>query len=72
MRIGFSLLASLGLIFGLIPSLVSPLITAAASSISGYEVDPIALSLWHGFNLPLLLSAVALAGAIYSLNAGAV
>ncbi|EKO3564174.1 putative monovalent cation/H+ antiporter subunit A [Vibrio metschnikovii] len=62
MRIGFSLLASLGLIFGLIPSLVSPLITAAASSISGYKVDPIALSLWHGFNLPLLLSAVALAG----------
>lgn len=60
MRIGFSLLASFGLIFGLIPSLIAPLITAATASVVGESVNPVSLSLWHGFNLPLLLSAIAL------------
>lgn len=60
MRIGFSLLATLGLLFGLIPALVAPLITAATSAIVGQTVDPISLSLWHGVNLPLLLSITAL------------
>ncbi|MCG3729118.1 putative monovalent cation/H+ antiporter subunit A [Vibrio cincinnatiensis] len=59
MRLGFSLLATLGLMFGLIPSLVSPLIDASASAVIGYSIDPISLSLWHGFNLPLLMSFLA-------------
>lgn len=59
MRLGFSLLASLGLVFGLIPSLVSPLITSASSAVIGRPIESVSLSLWHGFNLPLLMSFLA-------------
>ncbi|NNN45112.1 MULTISPECIES: putative monovalent cation/H+ antiporter subunit A [unclassified Vibrio] len=59
MRLGFSLLATLGLMFGVLPSLVSPLITASASAVIGRPIEPVSLSLWHGFNLPLLMSFLA-------------
>ncbi|ART80429.1 putative monovalent cation/H+ antiporter subunit A [Oceanisphaera avium] len=61
MRLGFSVLALLGLIFGLVPSLISPLLQAATQVISGEPpAQTLHLALWHGFNLPLLLSAIAL------------
>ncbi len=61
MRLGFTILSVVGLIFGLIPSLVSPLVTSAANAVSGYDVSDIDLALWHGVNVPLIMSLTALA-----------
>ncbi|WP_394243131.1 putative monovalent cation/H+ antiporter subunit A [Vibrio astriarenae] len=60
LRLGFTVLSVVGLIFGLLPSLVSPLVTSAANAVSGYEVSDIDLALWHGFNVPLMMSLLAL------------
>ncbi len=62
MWIGPITLASLGLLFGLLPFLVdSGLIVPTASAIYGESLD-FYLSLWHGINLPLILSVVTLLG----------
>jgi multicomponent Na+:H+ antiporter subunit A len=55
--LGPVVLAGLGLLVGLFPGLYNPLADAVASAVKG---APIAyhLKLWHGFNLPLLLSLV--------------
>ncbi|TVR84403.1 MAG: DUF4040 domain-containing protein [Rhodospirillales bacterium] len=54
-------LASLGLLFGLVPGLVdTTLVIRAAEAVAAAPSD-LYLSLWHGFNLPLLLSAVTVA-----------
>ncbi|MGO4998708.1 putative monovalent cation/H+ antiporter subunit A [Oceanisphaera sp. W20_SRM_FM3] len=69
MRLGFTVLALLSLILGLVPSLVSPLLQAATNAIQGSTTpSELDLALWHGFNLPLLLSAIALlcGGLLYS------
>jgi len=63
MRVGPLLLALLGLIFGVFPMLLSPLTAQAASAIYG-ESLAVKLTLWHGINLPLLLSLVTLAGGV--------
>ena len=67
MRLGFSVLALLSLVLGLVPSLISPLLQAASLAIQKQAIHDEAvtqgqleLALWHGFNLPLLLSATAL------------
>ena len=68
MRLGFSVLALLSLILGLVPSLISPLLQAATFAIQSTashgtampDMAKLDLALWHGFNLPLLLSAIAL------------
>jgi len=58
--LGPVLLAALGLLFGLWPGLAERgLLAAAASAVHGTEVVP-ALALWHGFNVPLLLSLTGL------------
>ncbi|MGF1721072.1 putative monovalent cation/H+ antiporter subunit A [Vibrio kyushuensis] len=60
MRLGFSVLATVGLIFGLLPSLVNPLVTSAVNAISASSHESVDLALWHGINLPLMISALAL------------
>jgi multicomponent Na+:H+ antiporter subunit A len=56
------LLALLGLVLGVLPGLADPLVGAAIASLSpGKEVQ---LKLWHGFNVPLLLSAITLAAGL--------
>ena len=61
MLLGPAVLATLSLLFGLMPSLAgSGLLTAAASAVVGAPVE-VKLSLWHGINLPLLMSLVSLA-----------
>lgn len=58
MWIGPAFLAGLSLIFGLLPFLIdSAIIKHTASAIAGYEID-FYLALWHGINLPLILSIV--------------
>ena len=55
------LLAGLGILFGIMPSLVEgPLVRAAVQAIVRESVN-FDLALWHGFNLPLALSALSLA-----------
>lgn len=60
MWIGPAFLASLGLIIGIFPSLADrSLFSATSTAISGMEMSYY-LSLWHGINLPLILSIVTL------------
>jgi len=48
---------------GLLPmALAGPLVQAASSAMLGAPAPAFNLSLWHGLNLPLLMSAVAVAG----------
>ena len=48
---------------GLAPMLIAgPLVQLAASAALGTAAPEFKLSLWHGFNLPLLMSAVAVGG----------
>ncbi|WP_346795384.1 putative monovalent cation/H+ antiporter subunit A [Halomonas sp. Bachu 37] len=60
MLLGPALLAGGSLLLGLVPSLPGTgLLASAASAVSGEPVA-LSLSLWHGFNLPLLLSFISL------------
>lgn len=53
---GPALLAALGLLFGLMPSLIDgPIVTPVVQSMLP-GADPVYLKLWHGVNLPLMLS----------------
>jgi multicomponent Na+:H+ antiporter subunit A len=61
--IGAAVLAATGLLIGIVPGLVEPLMGAAVTSVLGRGV-PISLSLWHGFNIVLLLSVVTLVGGV--------
>lgn len=64
MWIGPATLATLSLVFGVLPFLVDkPLLLPAAAGVWGAPVD-FHLSLWHGINLPLILSVITLAGGL--------
>jgi len=57
------LLVGVSLAVGLAPMLLAgPLVRLAASAALGAPAPDFELALWHGLNVPLLLSAVALAG----------
>ena len=60
MTSGPILLGVLGLILGCFPAWVSPLISFAYNGIVAGS-DPYTLKLWHGVNLPLILSGVTFA-----------
>ena len=50
---------------GIAPALtVAPVLHAAASSILGAQMPAYSLSIWHGFNLPLAMSAAGVVGGI--------
>lgn len=60
MLAGPAVLGSLGLIFGLAPMLPEGgVLAAAAGAVHGAPLDP-HLSLWHGVNAPLMISAASL------------
>jgi multicomponent Na+:H+ antiporter subunit A len=64
MKGGPLLLASLGLLAGLFPLWINNvLVEPALGSVLLKEVD-VTLKLWHGFNIPLLLSVLTLIGGI--------
>jgi len=57
------LLAALCLVVGVMPALTAtPLLEAAARAALTGPAPELHLAVWHGFNLPLLMSAVALIG----------
>lgn len=62
MRRPVEILVLLCLVVGIFPALtVGPFLRSAAVSVLGFELPYYSLAIWHGFNLPLLLSITALA-----------
>ena len=68
MRFPIDFLVVACLVIGIIPNLtIGPFLRTAASSVLGQSMPQYSLSVWHGFNTPLLMSLIALVGgcAIY-------
>lgn len=63
MRIGPLLLAAFGLLIGILPALVDPMLGAAKSTLLG-KPSEVKLYLWQGVNLPLILSGVTVASGL--------
>jgi multicomponent K+:H+ antiporter subunit A len=65
MRVPVELLVLLCVLVGVAPAAtVAPLLDLAAGAALGGELPAYSLALWHGFNTPLLMSAVALVGGV--------
>jgi len=66
MRRPVEILVALCLLVGVLPALtVGPFLRSAAVAVLGFDDLPYySLALWHGFNMPLLLSVLALAGGV--------
>ena len=66
MRLPAIILASLCILVGILPALlVEPIVNAGTrASINQANFEGVHLAIWHGFNLPLLMSAIALIGGI--------
>lgn len=63
MKLPVAILAFLGIAVGLLPMLTfGPMVALAAEAVTGQALPEYHLSIWHGFNLPLLMSAIALLG----------
>ncbi len=65
MRVPVELLVLLCLVVGVAPAWsVGAFLAAAATPVVGGTLPAYSLAIWHGFNLPLMMSVVALAGGI--------
>lgn len=65
MRAPIILMVALCLIFGLLPAITAnALIHTAADAALSRPVPNFHLAIWHGFNLPLLMSVIALVGGV--------
>ncbi len=66
MRVPVEILVALCLVVGIAPAMVvGGLLNAAAVAVLAGPTPEYSLSIWHGFNLPLLMSAVALSGGVF-------
>ncbi len=65
MKVPVEILVSLCLLVGMLPGItVAPLLATAASASLGGTLPEYDLAIWHGFNLPLAMSLVALVGGV--------
>ncbi|MDY6891906.1 MAG: monovalent cation/H+ antiporter subunit A [Pseudomonadota bacterium] len=65
MKIPVEVLVTLCLLLGIFPGFtVGGLLACASAAVLGGGVPAYNLSIWHGFNLPLLMSIVAMAGGL--------
>jgi multicomponent K+:H+ antiporter subunit A len=65
MKVPVEILVFLCLLVGMLPAYtVAPLLAVAAQASLGGELPAYDLAIWHGFNLPLAMSCVALVGGI--------
>ena len=65
MKAPVGLLVVLCLVVGLLPAITyGPMVHLAATAVLGAPPPPYTLAIWHGFNLPLAMSAVALVGGV--------
>jgi len=63
MRVPVEVLVALCILVGIFPAyLIGDLLHAASASVLGGAVPQYSLAIWHGFNLPLMMSILALAG----------
>jgi multicomponent K+:H+ antiporter subunit A len=61
MKLPSMLLVAMCIVVGLLPALTfGPLVHVAATALSGQALPEYQLAIWHGFNLPLLMSVIAL------------
>lgn len=66
MRLPVEILVVLCLVVGIAPALVvGGLLQAAAAAVLAGPTPEYSLAIWHGFNLPLLMSAVALTAGVF-------
>lgn len=65
MRFPIEILVGVCLVVGIFPAIsIGPFLHTAVTSVLGANTPYYSLSIWHGFNLPLLMSFVALAGGV--------
>ena len=65
MRLPIEILVAIVIAVGLFPQLVvAPLLYVASEAVLMHALPPFKLAIWHGFNLPLVMSMVALAGGL--------
>ncbi|MDP1998300.1 MAG: monovalent cation/H+ antiporter subunit A [Rhodoferax sp.] len=65
MRVPIDLLVLACLVVGIVPQWsIGPILSAAALPVVGGPLPEFDLAVWHGFNLPLWMSLVALAGGV--------
>jgi len=65
MRVPIEILVALCLVVGIFPNfVVNDILKAASFAVIGGYVPEYKVALWHGFNLPLLMSAIAVTGGI--------
>lgn len=65
MKVPIEILVALCLLVGIFPNfMIGDLLAAAASSVLMTELPYYSLSIWHGFNLPLLMSGIAIFGGL--------
>lgn len=65
MKLPSILLVVICLVVGLLPAAtLGPVVHVAATAMAGKPLPDYHLSLWHGFNLPLLMSAIALVAGV--------
>ncbi len=65
MKLPAMLLVTMCIVVGLLPAITfGPLVHVAATALAGKALPEYHLAIWHGFNLPLLMSAIALAAGI--------
>jgi multicomponent K+:H+ antiporter subunit A len=65
MRLPVELLVLACIVVGVLPAAtVGPFLAIAVQAVLGADVPYYSLAVWHGFNLPLLMSVIALAGGV--------
>jgi multicomponent K+:H+ antiporter subunit A len=65
MKLPSMLLVAMCIVVGLLPAITfGPLVDVAATALAGRALPEYYLSIWHGFNLPLLMSVIALAAGV--------
>ncbi|MCM2130167.1 monovalent cation/H+ antiporter subunit A [Larsenimonas rhizosphaerae] len=65
MRLPIEILILLCIMVGILPGImVEPILRAATAAVVPGQAPEIHLALWHGFNLPLMMSAIALSAGV--------
>jgi multicomponent K+:H+ antiporter subunit A len=65
MRVPIEILVALCLVVGVFPNfIIDDILKAASFAVLGGYVPEFKVALWHGFNLPLLMSAIAVIGGL--------
>jgi multicomponent K+:H+ antiporter subunit A len=66
MRVPIEILVVLCILVGIFPSFtVDSILSAASLAVLGEAMPEYKLTIWHGFNLPLLMSAMAVVGGLF-------